>query len=473
MERTLLSTPTGFAEIIEELHRKVTEAQPKDLYQFCAEYFQERLREQREHLLNLGTQHTPGVSYARSIYVQNQFRNNFHPNGITNGHVGYNYEAAIYEDTDDEDAVYLSGQEEIADEAPEENTLEIQQPELEESLADDEQEETKDTLVNPEVAAEEEKEDDDDDDDSDIIICDDPPMPIAYNRGRRTSVSAESMTPTNDGTYEKITIPKSPEQRQRIEVSLANNFLYKNLDEEQYRDVIDAMSEKKVQNGESIIRQGDVGDYFYVVETGTFDVFVAKNLEEPVKVTEYGPGGSFGELALMYNAPRAATVTATSDAVLWALDRVTFRRILMERTNTKRRMYEAFLEEVPLLVSLEHYERHKIADALESMVFCDGDVVLRQGDVGDSFYIIESGEARVTVIDDDGVEHELPSLKKGYYFGELALLNDRPRAATISAKGRLKVATLGKKAFVRLLGPVVDIIRRNTADYKVISHHIE
>jgi CRP-like cAMP-binding protein len=241
--------------------------------------------------------------------------------------------------------------------------------------------------------------------------------PITYNRGRRTSVSAESMAPSQDKDYIKVVIPKTEEQRRRIESSIANNFLFKNLDEEQYKDVIDAMVEKHVGIGEEIIRQGGIGDYFYVVETGSFNVYVSKNGAPPERVNDYGPGGSFGELALMYNAPRAATVVATSDSVLWALDRVTFRRILMENTSRKRRMYESFLEEVPLLVSLEPYERHKIADALESILYEDGELVIKQGDIGNNFYLIESGEARVTKVDEIGVEHDLPGLRKGDYFG--------------------------------------------------------
>ncbi|CAG8711870.1 11077_t:CDS:2, partial [Acaulospora morrowiae] len=296
-----------------------------------------------------------------------------------------------------------------------------------------------------------------------------PAIPITYNRGRRTSVSAESMAPSQDRDYVKIEIPKTQEQRQRIETSIANNFLFKNLDEEQYKDVIDAMVEKKVAQNEEVIVQGGIGDFFYVVETGTFDVYVSKNGAFPELVNGYGPGGSFGELALMYNAPRAATIIATSEAVLWALDRVTFRRILMENTSRKRKMYESFLEEVPILVSLEPYERHKIADALESLYFEDSELVIKQGDIGNNFYLIEAGEARVTKIDEDGIEHELPGLHKGDYFGELALLNNKPRAVNIRAKGRLKVATLGKKAFVRLLGPVVDILKRNSDNYETIT----
>jgi cAMP-dependent protein kinase regulator len=171
-------------------------------------------------------------------------------------------------------------------------------------------------------------------------------------------------------------------------------------------------------------------------------------------------GGSFGELALMYNAPRAATViSAESGCTLWALDRVTFRRILMESTFARRRMYESFLEEVPLLSTLTPYERSKIADALETKKYRPGDVIIKEGDPGHSFYLLESGEADAfKESSSESVKH----YEKGDFFGELALLNDAPRAASVVAKTDVKVASLGKSAFQRLLGPVESIMRRTT-----------
>lgn len=214
-----------------------------------------------------------------------------------------------------------------------------------------------------------------------------------------------------------------------------------------------------------VISQGDAGDFFYVVEKGSFDVHVNPTGQiQPGpdgmgdKVGNIAAGGSFGELALMYNAPRAATViSAEPGCTLWALDRVTFRRILMESTFARRRMYESFLEEVPLLSSLTPYERSKIADALETQKFRPGDVIIKEGDPGHSFFLLESGEA------DAFKGQEGPSVrhyKKGDFFGELALLNDAPRAASIVASSDVKVATLGKNAFQRLLGPVEGILRR-------------
>ncbi|KFY27604.1 hypothetical protein V491_00830 [Pseudogymnoascus sp. VKM F-3775] len=160
----------------------------------------------------------------------------------------------------------------------------------------------------------------------------------------------------------------------------------------------------------------------------------------------------------MYGAPRNATViSATNDCVLWALDRVTFRRILMDYTFTRRRMYEKFLAEVPLLSSLNDYERSKIADALESCKYPAGTTIINEGDVGEAFYLLESGEASAYK---KGVEAPVKNYKKGDYFGGLALLNDKPRAASVVCDTDVKVATLGKDGFQRLLGPVEGIMRR-------------
>ncbi|KAG0168978.1 hypothetical protein DFQ30_004081 [Apophysomyces sp. BC1015] len=298
-----------------------------------------------------------------------------------------------------------------------------------------------------------EEDDRDVDDEARDIVSDDMPslLSVPSNRGRRTSVSAESIQPSHT-EYVKKVIPKSDQQRERIRTAIGNNFLFRNLDEEQYLDVVNAMSEKRVPANTKVIEQGGIGDFFYIVESGTLDCFVGDQ-----KVTEYSSGGSFGELALMYNAPRAATIVTTSDAVLWALDRVTFRSILMENTARKRRMYEQFLEEVPILKPLDTYERHKIADALESVQYDDQEIVIREGDVGENFYLIESGHALFYKKMPDGSQKEVNKGSKGDYFGELALLNDSPRAATVVAQGRLKCATLGKKAFTRLLGPLMDI----------------
>ncbi|SPQ22094.1 a4a07f8f-4739-4d82-b677-7a4dcf5a6b2d [Thermothielavioides terrestris] len=292
--------------------------------------------------------------------------------------------------------------------------------------------------------------------------------PAQYNFARRTSVSAESLKPVAD-SYDNWTPPvhpKSPEQLARLKTAISGNFLFSHLDDEQCAQVLGALVEKPIPTkGIKVITQGDAGDFFYVVEKGSFEVYVnSSGSLQPgpdgmgQKVGTIEAGGSFGELALMYNAPRAATViSAEPQCTLWALDRVTFRRILMESTFARRRMYESFLEEVPLLATLTPYERSKIADALESQKFPAGHTIIREGDPGHSFYLLESGEA---VAYRSGNDTPVKHYKKGDFFGELALLNDAPRAASVVSQTEVKVARLGKSAFQRLLGPVEGIMRR-------------
>lgn len=293
-------------------------------------------------------------------------------------------------------------------------------------------------------------------------------FPSNYNTNRRTSVSAESLNPASSAN-DNFTAPfhqKTPDQLSRLKSAVAGNFLFSHLDDDQSSQVLGALHEKPIPTkGIKVIQQGDVGDYFYVVEKGSFDIYVNKSgkLEAGPdgignNVGTVGPGGSFGELALMYNAPRAATVVSTESSTLWALDRITFRRILMDSAFQRRRMYEGFLEEVPLLSSLTAYERSKIADALETKKYPPGTTIIQEGDVGESFFLLEAGEAQVFK---RGVDSPVNQYTKGDYFGELALLNDAPRAASVISKTEVKVATLGKNGFQRLLGPVEGIMRRN------------
>lgn len=248
----------------------------------------------------------------------------------------------------------------------------------------------------------------------DFVPEDLPTFKSGNYRNRRVSVSAESMQPTkltaSSSLHKKI--PKFESEISMITESLQRHFLFKSLEDDQCREVIDCMEQKKFHPGETIIEQGAVGDFFYIVSSGNVDCFV-----DGQKVTSYSRGGSFGELALMYNAPRAATLKPTTDTVLWALDRVSFRSILMENNAHKRRMHEEFLKEVPLFKSLEISEIHKIADALEPVSFNDGDIVLRQGDPGDSFYLIERGEALFYQSDGPTRQILVNEMKKGDYFG--------------------------------------------------------
>ena len=105
----------------------------------------------------------------------------------------------------------------------------------------------------------------------------------------------------------------------------------------------------------------------------------------------YVPGEAFGELALLYNAPRAASIVASEQSELWALDRRTFNHIVKDSAQQKREKYEEFLSHVNILENMEAYERSKLADAIEEKWFEAGEYVITEGQEGHSFFMIMSG----------------------------------------------------------------------------------
>ncbi|MCO5595856.1 hypothetical protein L7F22_049907 [Adiantum nelumboides] len=126
---------------------------------------------------------------------------------------------------------------------------------------------------------------------------------------RRSAVCAEVTSP-EDNFATKV-VPKNDEAQKRLKNALQNNYLFANLDEEQTKIVVDAVEEEKHKAGDVIISQGDPGDQFHLLEDGTCEMWLLKpGKTTPELVKHYAAGDSFGELALLYGAPRAASVKA-------------------------------------------------------------------------------------------------------------------------------------------------------------------
>jgi CRP-like cAMP-binding protein len=185
---------------------------------------------------------------------------------------------------------------------------------------------------------------------------------------------------------------------------------------------------------------------------------------------EWCSGTSFGELALMYNAPRAATVTATTDSIVWLVDRWTFRRILTNVENAKYKEYETFLKHVESFGVLLDYERSKIAESLEEVSFQAGHDIVRQGDEADAFFILKKGEVVATKTTPGIAEkQEVKRYRAGDYFGERALITGEVRAATCTTVVPCECLYLNKAAFISMLGPMDEIFRKRVAGYNALE----
>lgn len=287
------------------------------------------------------------------------------------------------------------------------------------------------------------------------------PPPKAVGQLRRGAVSAEPFTEEDATSYVKKVVPKDYKTMAALSKAISKNILFAHLDDNERSDIFDAMFPVIHCAGEIIIKQGDEGDNFYIIDSGEVAVYVNNEI-----VTTISDGGSFGELALIYGQLRAATVKAKTDVKLWAIDRDTYRRILMGSTIRKRDMYQEFLSKVSILESLDKWERLTVADSLEPVQFEDGEKIVVQGERGEDFFIIIEGNAAVYQQRSENEEPvEVGRLSPSDYFGEIALLLDRPRAATVVAKGPLKCVKLDRQRFERVLGPVSEILKRNISRY--------
>ena len=157
----------------------------------------------------------------------------------------------------------------------------------------------------------------------------------------------------------------------------------------------------------------------------------------------------------------------TQSGVLWALDRQTFRQVMLDTTSKKRKLHEQFLQNVPVLGGLTDQERSKVADVLDAHNFKEGDMIITQGEPGDRFYILEAGSASA-VVTKGGEQVRLKDYGKGDFFGELALITDKPRAAGIVATSPCICVSMDRGSFKRLLGPLEDTMRGNIDVYDKI-----
>jgi len=290
----------------------------------------------------------------------------------------------------------------------------------------------------------------------------------------RSAVSAEAYGKFNrKEDFKARYIEKTPEQISRIKTRIIHSFLFGNLESKDLDIVIGAMEEKKFKPGESVIKQGENGDCLYCIEDGNLDCYkqFSPN-EEPKLVKKYQPGETFGELALLYNAPRAATIKAKTDCVLWVLDRETFNNIVKDAAQKKREKYETFLKKVDILSTIDSYELTQICDAVKSGVYFKGDYIIREGESGDVFYILEEGNCIASKRLEPGKPpEEIKKYGPGDYFGERALVKGEPRYANIEVvSDNCKILSLDRNSFKRLLGPIQPLLQRNIEKYKKFVH---
>ncbi|XP_064457527.1 cGMP-dependent protein kinase, isozyme 1-like isoform X2 [Ornithodoros turicata] len=276
------------------------------------------------------------------------------------------------------------------------------------------------------------------------------------NLQKKQGVSGESATSRNlvldiDVSHH----PKDFRSKQLIKDAIMENDFLKNLDSSQLREIVDCMYPQLLEAGTLVIREGDVGSHLYVSAEGELEV----EKEERV-LGRMGPGKAFGELAILYNCTRTASVKAVTTAKVWVLDRRVFQAIMMKTGLQRQEENIQFLRSVPLLQTLSNEILAKMSDVLEVDFYPPGVYIIRQGTSGDTFFIISHGNVKVTkrVPGCPNREEEIRTLGRGDYFGEQALLREDKRTANVvSLEPGVECLALDRDSFIQLIGDLREL----------------
>ncbi|XP_054707211.1 cGMP-dependent protein kinase, isozyme 2 forms cD4/T1/T3A/T3B-like [Uloborus diversus] len=290
-------------------------------------------------------------------------------------------------------------------------------------------------------------------------------------RVKRVAISAEPTCVERVRNFSLKKVSKSPESKDLIQKAILDNDFMKNLEGIQIKEITDCMCPVEYAKDSLIIKEGDYGSVVYVMEEGKVEVS-----KEGKFLCNLGPGKVFGELAILYNCTRTATVKAVMDCKLWAIERQCFQTIMMRTGLVRQAEYTDFLKSVPTFRNLNEEFLIKIADVLEETTYNEGDYIIRQGARGDTFFIISKGKVKVTMKDAGSEEEKfIRYLQRGDFFGEKALQGEDVRTANIISDDPDGVMCLviDRESFNQLISNINEIKDKNYDEMVPVKRRVD
>lgn len=236
--------------------------------------------------------------------------------------------------------------------------------------------------------------------------------------------------------------------------SLKGHFLFGTMPEKEHEEIISHMKGCAVQPAQFVFKQGDVGDKCYFIKMGVFEVSI-----DGETLKELTIGDTFGELALLYQTRRTASVrcNSTDGGELWQMDNSNFRRCMENLSSRKEEKTLAFFRTDKNFSHLKPDDMHRLAKACTEQHFSDGEWILRGGEVGKWMFVVTSGK----VAHSDEVQHEEEEGLDGAgsILGLVGVMYDKRQALGGKAVGDVTCLAMGKGSLESLPGAVIDLFQ--------------
>lgn len=271
---------------------------------------------------------------------------------------------------------------------------------------------------------------------------------------RTRNVTAAPMKLTN---FEPPKFPKSAIDVETISNSIRSNFLFEHLSKADLETLVQAFEKVRVHMGEEVIKQGEKGDYFYIIGNGQVRFLVNGKV-----VGSVGAGKSFGELALLYTSPRAATVIADSNPTyLFRVDQKSFRYIMQTKAQETEGQKMKLLQSIGFLKDFGKPDLERLSNCMVLQKFKANEYIVTKGEEGNAFYILKEGRVNITDIEAGGNKFDDVTLQPGGYFGERALITSEPRAANVIGKSEGSCFVIDRDTFEKVLGKFSKVILKS------------
>ncbi len=230
------------------------------------------------------------------------------------------------------------------------------------------------------------------------------------------------------------------------------------------RAVADRLLLQHVPKGEVVFKQGSTGEAMYLVDSG--DVELSSALDSPDDVlARVGPGGFFGEMALLTGRPSAVNARTINDCNLWVLYRQDFETLMARHpalsmaisralaarlADADERFVDRHLRRLPLFAGLTSQQLEDVSRYLRPERYRRGETVFMQNEPGSSFYLIETGRVALSSVE-SGKAFELAVLHSGDFFGERSLLSGEPHSTSAVAQTDVDLWALDRTDFEALI----------------------
>eukprot|EP00511_Aplanochytrium_stocchinoi_P009845 CAMPEP_0204871072 /NCGR_PEP_ID=MMETSP1348-20121228/34402_1 /ASSEMBLY_ACC=CAM_ASM_000700 /TAXON_ID=215587 /ORGANISM="Aplanochytrium stocchinoi, Strain GSBS06" /LENGTH=815 /DNA_ID=CAMNT_0052025209 /DNA_START=215 /DNA_END=2662 /DNA_ORIENTATION=+ len=270
-------------------------------------------------------------------------------------------------------------------------------------------------------------------------------------------------------SFRRIMAVSELQRRDQVKRSLQKVDMLKELDDGTFENLVDYVERVKFNEGDVVIKKGEVGNILYFINSGTVTCTQAGAGDGGMEDLDLGPGDYFGERALLTSKPRAATVRATSTLDCLALDREIFDSVFGSlKLLFNRNLELRILKSIPLLKDLDDDTIAKLLDSSFISEYKQGDVIVKRGERNKALYIVEEGIITIQAVRDAGLEEGDQSAKvveitAGEYFGESALVGEIALANVVAASNGVIVRGFEITTVKQVVdaGPLKMIIEKN------------